>query len=67
MPRPVLLLLGAGGAVLLVAGLNSMANLVARSSWRWSSPSQPTARFYHLLERGLPGWVAGLAMMLVIY
>ena len=67
VPRPVLLLLGAGGAVLLFAGLNSMANLVGPVFLALVLTVAAHPLRTHLIRRGLPGWVAGLAMMLVIY
>ena len=63
----VLLLLGLGGAVLLVAELNSMnlSGPVFLALVTLTVAAHPLRT--HLLRRGLPGWVAGLAMMLVIY
>ena len=65
--RPVLLLVGAGGAVLLVVGLHSMAGLVGPVFLALvlavaAHPIRPW-----LTRRGIPGWLATVLVLLVIY
>ncbi|HEU5044529.1 MAG TPA: AI-2E family transporter [Nocardioidaceae bacterium] len=65
--RPVLLLVGAGGAVLLIAGLHSMAGLVGPVFLALvlvvaAHPIRPM-----LTRRGVPPWLATGVVLLVIY
>ena len=65
--RPVLLLVGAGGAVLVVAGLHSLADLVgpvflALVLTVAAQPLRPK-----LTRRGVPGWLATVLVLLAIY
>lgn len=67
LPRPVVLLLGGAGAVLVIAGVHLLANLVAPVFLALmltiaAYPLRPL-----LTRRGVPGWLAGLVTMLVIY
>ena len=67
MPRPVLLLLGAAGAVLVIAGLHRMAHLVAPVVFAMiltiaAHPLRP-----RLMRQGMPGWLAARVVMLVAY
>jgi len=65
--RPVLLMIGAGGAVLLFAGLHSMAGLVGPVFLALvlavaAHPIRPL-----LTRRGVPAWVATVLVLLAIY
>ena len=65
--RPVLLLIGAGGAVLLVVGLHSMAGLVGPVflALVLAVAAQPIRPW--LTRRGVPGWLATVLVLLAIY
>lgn len=67
LPRPTLLLLGAAGAVLVVAGVHGMANLVGPVFLALVLTVAAHPLRMLLIRRGVPGWLAGLVMMLVIY
>lgn len=65
--RPVLLLIGAGGAVLVIAGLHSLADLVGPVFLALvlvvaAHPIRPM-----LTRRGVPTWLATGLVLLVIY
>lgn len=67
IPRPVVLLVGAAGAVLVVAGLHGLADLVAPVFLAVilvvaADPLRPWLR-----RHGVPGWLATLSVLLVVY
>src|SRR4051812_42103072 len=67
MPRGLVLLLGAAAAVVAVAGIRATAWLIgpALLALMIVIAAHPVQRW--LRQRGWPGWVATLALILVIY
>src|SRR5262245_19164200 len=67
LPRGLLVLLGAAASVIVVAGLKSIAELVAPAFLALVLTIGVHPMRGWLVRRGLPGWAATIVMIVTVY